>query len=286
MKFPSIIIAVAFAAALLLFGCAGLQELKACTADAKICPDGSAVWRTGPNCEFAPCPAPTVNATPPANNSTGLHMPITKITLKKIDYDADREYVLMADGSTYLNETMAPRSYWDPQTGNSTVTYGAISKERFAAVAKILQDGGFWGLDDLYSDFQPGMDFAGPRATGEIFLKVESGNATKTVHAYTEAKHPKILDDAIAAIQSAYADSLPNVSGITKELCESARGHWNECASACRGALLDQPCTLQCVQECECGGIAGFGCPSGYECMDYLPAGAADAMGVCKLTVS
>lgn len=29
---------------------------KACTQEAKICPDGSAVGRTGPNCEFAPCP--------------------------------------------------------------------------------------------------------------------------------------------------------------------------------------------------------------------------------------
>jgi hypothetical protein len=29
----------------------------ACTMDAKICPDGSAVGRTGPNCEFAACPA-------------------------------------------------------------------------------------------------------------------------------------------------------------------------------------------------------------------------------------
>lgn len=28
----------------------------ACTLDAKICPDGSSVGRTGPNCEFAPCP--------------------------------------------------------------------------------------------------------------------------------------------------------------------------------------------------------------------------------------
>ncbi len=28
----------------------------ACTQEAKICPDGSAVSRTGPNCEFALCP--------------------------------------------------------------------------------------------------------------------------------------------------------------------------------------------------------------------------------------
>ena len=31
---------------------------KACTQDAKICPDGTGVGRVGPNCEFAPCPTP------------------------------------------------------------------------------------------------------------------------------------------------------------------------------------------------------------------------------------
>lgn len=30
---------------------------RACTADAKLCPDGSYVGRTGPNCEFAECPS-------------------------------------------------------------------------------------------------------------------------------------------------------------------------------------------------------------------------------------
>lgn len=32
------------------------DNLKACTMEAKLCPDGSAVGRTGSNCEFAPCP--------------------------------------------------------------------------------------------------------------------------------------------------------------------------------------------------------------------------------------
>ena len=27
-----------------------------CTQDAKLCPDGSYVGRSGPNCDFAPCP--------------------------------------------------------------------------------------------------------------------------------------------------------------------------------------------------------------------------------------
>ncbi len=38
---------------------------KACTQEAKICPDGSSVGRTGPNCEFSPCPTvkPTISKT-------------------------------------------------------------------------------------------------------------------------------------------------------------------------------------------------------------------------------
>ena len=33
------------------------NKQKACTMEAKICPDGSTVGRTGPNCEFSPCPS-------------------------------------------------------------------------------------------------------------------------------------------------------------------------------------------------------------------------------------
>ena len=39
---------------------------RACTLEAKICPDGTAVGRVGPNCEFAPCPTPR-STTQPAN---------------------------------------------------------------------------------------------------------------------------------------------------------------------------------------------------------------------------
>ncbi len=33
---------------------------RACTQEAKLCPDGSSVGRTGPNCEFAECPSPKI----------------------------------------------------------------------------------------------------------------------------------------------------------------------------------------------------------------------------------
>ena len=45
--------------------CTSTAPPVACTTEAKICPDGSAVGRQGPNCEFAPCPQS--NSTLPAN---------------------------------------------------------------------------------------------------------------------------------------------------------------------------------------------------------------------------
>lgn len=72
------------------------------------------------------------------------------------------------------------------------------------------------------------------------------------------------------------------VEEMSKELCESSGGSFQECGSACRGAPEGTVCTMQCVQYCNCGGIAGFTCPDGYYCTDYLPEGAADAMGICK----
>ncbi len=41
-------------------GCVQQNKPIACTEEAKICPDGSAVGRVPPDCEFAPCPT-TVN---------------------------------------------------------------------------------------------------------------------------------------------------------------------------------------------------------------------------------
>jgi hypothetical protein len=38
------------------YGVLNIQGRVACTMEAKLCPDGSSVGRTGPNCEFAQCP--------------------------------------------------------------------------------------------------------------------------------------------------------------------------------------------------------------------------------------
>jgi hypothetical protein len=40
------------------------NEPVACTMEAKLCPDGSYVSRTGPNCEFESCPTNAASSTP------------------------------------------------------------------------------------------------------------------------------------------------------------------------------------------------------------------------------
>ena len=86
----------------------------------------------------------------------------------------------------------------------------------------------------------------------------------------------------ISKYQEPPQDDVDTKNAITKSMCDDVGGHWNPCGSACRGEPEGTPCILMCVPYCECGGIAGFSCPAGYVCTDYLPEGAADAMGVCK----
>ncbi|OGK42011.1 hypothetical protein A3A74_07960 [Candidatus Roizmanbacteria bacterium RIFCSPLOWO2_01_FULL_35_13] len=44
--------------------------IKACTEEGRICPDGSTVVRSGPNCEFAECPVFIPPPSPTATDST------------------------------------------------------------------------------------------------------------------------------------------------------------------------------------------------------------------------
>ena len=66
--------------------------------------------------------------------------------------------------------------------------------------------------------------------------------------------------------------------GITEQQCKETNGYWNECGSPCAGTDAEM-CIQVCQAQCECGGIAGFGCPERYKCR--LTGKIADEMGVC-----
>ena len=73
-------------------------------------------------------------------------------------------------------------------------------------------------------------------------------------------------------------DEEAGFAGITKQQCLESNGFWNECGSPCAGTDADF-CIQVCQVQCECGGIAGFGCPEGFKCR--LSGKIADEMGVC-----
>ncbi len=68
------------------------------------------------------------------------------------------------------------------------------------------------------------------------------------------------------------------VMELTPEICRQAGGNWNECGSPCAGTDAEF-CIQVCQAQCECGGIAGFTCPVGYDCR--LSGKTADEIGVC-----
>ena len=404
MKGTFAVVMIAFAAALLLFGCAGAPAPKACTMEAKICPDGSAVGRVAPNCDFAPCPTPA-----PANNSTaggngsqlanpasvyceslGYALEIRDAAAGQEGYcifpngrecdewalfrgectDADSFSMVETAGFVANPQRIEYRFYNDGNltltttgldTGNTSALEAHLAPSAFAGFISALNVSWFQSLDGSYRTCgNTGCPSDMPSTT---FVLAKQG-AEKSVYVYSAADRPSKLDDAEALFKSIVQNATfvdvnasaalqwskesgvcsqgsdcqyywyaggcytpeqmkviqeenarlgvhpseaspipgatcscvknackmnvppvnmtPPADNMTKNICLSARGSWNECASACRGAPEGTACTLQCVQECECGGIAGFGCPTGYSCGDYLPAGAADAMGVCK----
>jgi hypothetical protein len=75
----------------------GEQNPVACTMEAKLCPDGSSVGRSGPNCEFSACPgASTATSSENVLNGGDIILAVgqtgtidnLKITLNKITQDS------------------------------------------------------------------------------------------------------------------------------------------------------------------------------------------------------
>jgi putative hemolysin len=164
--------------------------------------------------------------------------------------------------------------------GNETVLVSEMPKESFTKFIKMAKSSGFERLNGTYP---------GPLGGGYARLSMAGQGKEKSAVA-----HPTNAPEAFSKVYSEFLALFENrtfsapstclaCGEMTKTVCETAGGHWNECASVCRNAPPGTACILMCVQQCECGGIAGWGCPAFYTCTDYEPAGAQDAMGVCRV---
>ncbi len=68
LSIGAVLVLLAIAGAVLLLGDQNNEPIG-CTMEAKICPDGTAVGRVGPNCEFAECPNSPRDTEGPKKNS-------------------------------------------------------------------------------------------------------------------------------------------------------------------------------------------------------------------------
>lgn len=190
------------------------------------------------------------------------------------------KYTFMASGLLSI-ETKNLRD------SNNTQLIARLNASDFNSFIEWMNASWFDSLQEEYHGCNGGKDiYSCPTDAGYYTLTLTHYHGAKKVGIYSPADRPEKLDALIARfkaiVQNATFEDVTTYP-MTEELCKSSRGSWNECASACRGAPEGTACTMQCVQQCECGGIAGFSCPSGYVCSDYLPKDAADAMGVCRL---
>lgn len=88
----------------------------ACTQEAKLCPDGSYVGRTGPNCAFAPCPSTNRNTNFTTNTNSSINTNSSDPT---------------AEWKTYTNATYGYSikypAVWIVNSGNGQVTLSGTS---------------------------------------------------------------------------------------------------------------------------------------------------------------
>lgn len=120
----------------------------ACTMEAKICPDGSAVGRTDPNCEFAACPATNATSTLAIGASATIHG--TTITVRGLAEDSrcPVDVTCIQAGTVRVRAAInysindATFTLGQPQVvGNATVTLSAvIPAQKYAKQTVSLND--------------------------------------------------------------------------------------------------------------------------------------------------
>ena len=111
------------------------QQPVVCTVEAKICPDGSAVGRVGPNCEFAACPATDLPTGWQiyTNNQLGFQISYPG-NLVKTDFE-----LFMANLGHLANINFGPNlsiNVWD----TSTYTYSQLQQPSPAANQVVQKD--------------------------------------------------------------------------------------------------------------------------------------------------
>jgi hypothetical protein len=224
---------------------------QACTLEAKVCPDGSSVGRTGSNCEFAPCPStqPTISPDETSgwktygNEEYGFELKYpsawTKLSPTLTGTGSFQEF---SDPNHIFTLTISKRANYNNETGkpfNSLKEYVNMP----------------YGGRILKVDGQEGIQYL-PRAGSENINSVDFFSKD---------------------LKNIYAIDLETTSKTDAQIQEGQK-LFGQILSTFK--FFDQPASSSgSVEGKFCGGIAGVACPGGYKCK--LDGSYPDAGGTC-----
>jgi hypothetical protein len=130
-------------------GNAGESGGARCTMEAKQCPDGSYVGRTGPQCEFADCPSPVTQSGIRGEATLGPRCPVmrdppdpacadapyagTLVAASTNGGDVIKEFVTNADGT--FNVSVSPGDYEIRSPQNGSMLPRCMSQETIHVTA-------------------------------------------------------------------------------------------------------------------------------------------------------
>lgn len=169
-----------------------------CAADAKLCPDGSSVGRSGPNCEFNACPAPTSNENSNTNASvdTGYTAPVGPFTVANTRF--------LNTSYRRSNDRLVLRLAKIDVSTNKEVAQGVLRYLDVQAAAD------FEFIPDSIRQVTFGTD-------GDSVIFVASESKTPAVGIFrTSISDPKKIEVIVLYNQdNLYNDDLPNIGQVT-----------------------------------------------------------------------
>jgi len=145
---------------------AGDDGLHACTAEAKMCPDGTAVGREGPNCEFAACP-------------TSHSVEKTPIDVFA-EIEAKKDLIVVEDLEPYdmiespLSITGQARGYWYFEGSFSVHFINSEGEEVSVAIATADDE---W-MTEEFVPFTATLEFETPEIGARGVLQFRKANAS------------------------------------------------------------------------------------------------------------
>jgi len=241
MKYVEYVLLGLFIAVIIVSGCENSIQTDnppfnaSCTADAKLCSDGTSVGRNVTNnCEFNPC-----------NNL---------ISNEKIYVSNDTEqckvirYMCVQGKQPFSNENGCG---CEPIPSNNLTTgtlkaYECIDPRPIACTKEYMPVCGKTNIQCITTPCNP---------IDETYANKCEACSNKLVDYYVEGvcqKTDSELEGQCLSVDGRWLLESRECEGISQDHCEFMGGQFDECASACRNYPPDvnRACTMQCVQTC------------------------------------